>query len=177
LMPLLALFCSWAWTTGWRGGPTSVDAGDGLVLPSQYACRNARGWWAIVITMLIVGSLFASLVFAYFYLWLGSDAWPPPGTGGAAPGTLHYVALALLPIAWLAGAAATAALRAGLRRRRRVAVPAIVAAVAVIGFAALHLTLLCGVPGAPQAHAYASVVWALAGFCALHLMVAALLCL
>jgi cytochrome c oxidase subunit I+III len=177
LLPLLALFCGWAWTTGWRGGPASVDAGNGLVLPSQYACRNAPGWWAIVVTMLIVGSLFASLVFAYFYLWLGSDAWPPAGMGDAAPGAMHYAALALLAIAWVAGAAASAALRAGLRRRRRAAVPAIVAAVAVVAFSAIHLGLLSGSPGAPQAHAYASVVWTLAGFCALHLVVAAVLCL
>ena len=36
---------------------------------------------------------------------------------------------------------------------------------------------MSGSPGAPQAHAYASVVWTLAGFCALHLLVAAVLCL
>ena len=177
VLPLAALFCAWAWNTGWRGAPVSVDAGGGLSLPSQYACRNAPGWWAIVVTMLIVGSLFASLVFAYFYLWLGSDGWPPPGMGDAAPGALHWLALALLAFAGLCGAVATAAVRAGFRRRRRVVVPAILAASAAVAFVAIHVSLLAASPGAPQAHAYASVVWTLAGFCALHLLVAALLCL
>ena len=177
LLPLVALFCRWAWTTGWPGGPASVEAGDGLVLPSQYASRNAPGWWAIVVTMLIVGSLFASLVYAYFYLWLGSAEWPPLGMGDAAPGPLHYAVPAILVVAWAGGAAATAALRARRHRRRRVVAPAMVAAGAAIAFVALHLWLLCASLGAPQAHAYASVVWTLAGFCAVHLAVAALLCL
>src|SRR5690606_22745974 len=44
-----------------------------------FRIATPAGVLAIAITMLIVGSLFASLVFAYFYLWLGSDAWPPEG--------------------------------------------------------------------------------------------------
>ena len=177
LLPLVALFSNWAWSTGWPGAPIQVDAGGGQALPSQYACRNAPGWWAVVVTMLIVGSLFASLVFAYFYLWLGSDSWPPAGMGEAAPGPLHWFALALLALAWLAGAAATAAMRASLRRRRRIVVPAAVAAVAAMAFVLVQGSLLGDAAGAPQAHAYASVVWTLAGFCAVHLLVAALLCL
>ena len=177
VLPLVALFCRWAWTTGWAGAPATVDAGQGRVLPSQYACRNAPGWWAVVITMLIIGSLFASLVFAYFYLWLGSAEWPPLGMGDGRPGLGHYAILALLALAWLGGATATAALRADPRRRRRVVAPALVAAVAVLAAALLQLWLPAVSPGPPQAHAYASVVWTLAGFCAVNLLVAALLCL
>src|SRR5690606_24732180 len=95
LVPLVALSCAWAWTTGFPGAPLEVEAGQGVALPSQYACRNAPGWWAVVVTMLIVGSLFASLVFAYFYLWLGSEGWPPEGMGEGRPGALHLVALAI----------------------------------------------------------------------------------
>ena len=60
---------------------------------------------------------------------------------------------------------------------RAKAAPAIVAAVAAAVFALVHLGMLSDVLGPPQAHAYASVVWTLAGFCALHLLVAAVLCL
>ncbi|MGJ4731148.1 cytochrome ubiquinol oxidase subunit I, partial [Luteimonas sp. SDU101] len=90
---------------------------------------------------------------------------------------LHWFAPGLLALSWLAGAVAAAALRAGFLRRRRVAAPAIVAAAAAAGFALVHLGMLSDVLGPPQAHAYASVVWTLAGFCALHLLVAAVLCL
>src|SRR5690606_11012941 len=103
--------------------------------------------------------------------------WPPRGMGESAPGAMHLLALAMLPLAWLGGAMAKAALAAGARRRRRVVVPAMVAAVAAVVFVAVHLSLLAGSPGAPQAHAYASVVWTLAGFCAVHLLLAALMCL
>src|SRR5690606_11700246 len=177
LAPLLALLGGWAWTTGYPGAAPSVEAGEGLTLPSQYACRNAPGWWAVVVAMLIVGSLFASLVFGYFYLWLGSDAWPPPGLDDGTPGAMHVVALAMLPLAWLGGAMATAAMGAGARRRRRVVIPAMLGSAAAIAFVALHLSLLAGTTGEPQVHAYASVVWTLAGFCAVHLLVAALMCL
>src|SRR5690606_2030659 len=57
LAPLLALLGGWAWTTGHPGAAPSVEAGEGLTLPSQYACRNAQGWWAVVVASLFVGSL------------------------------------------------------------------------------------------------------------------------
>ena len=176
LAPLLALLCRWAWTTGWPGAPRTVQAGDGVELPSQYACRNAPGWWAVVVAMLILGSLFASLVFAYFYLWLGSDGWPPRGMGEGSPGFGHWLALAMLALAWLCGAVGSAALAGGAKRRRRMVVPALLASVAMIASVGVELPLLAVASGAPQAHAYASVVWTLAGFCAVHLLVAALLC-
>ncbi len=54
--------------------------------------------------------------------------------------------------------------------------PALLASVAMIASVGVELPLLAVASGAPQAHAYASVVWTLAGFCAVHLLVAALLC-
>ena len=174
LLPLAALFVTWAWTTGHRHAPLLVDAGDGLRLPSQYACRNAPGWWAVVVTLLIIGSLFASLVFSYFYLWLGADAWPPVGAAGAGvvPASVAGVAalgLAAL-LAWMAGKA----LQGGRRlRSQRLAWLATIAAGAYL---LLYLPALAGAIGAPQAHAYVSVVWTVAGFCAVHVAVAMLLC-
>src|SRR5690606_11793401 len=57
LVPLIALFGCWLWTTGDRDAPTATDAGGGLVLPTQLAARNAPGWWALVISLLLDGSL------------------------------------------------------------------------------------------------------------------------
>src|SRR5690606_19932927 len=61
LVVLLGQFCTWAWTTGDRHAPATVQAGPRLELPVHYACRNAPGWWALVVSLLIDGSLFASL--------------------------------------------------------------------------------------------------------------------
>jgi cytochrome c oxidase subunit I+III len=171
--PLAAGFLAWAWTTGHRDAPDTVDAGGGLRLPPQYACRNAPGWWAVVVTMLIDGSLFASLVFAYFYLWLGADAWPPVGVAETALGLQPVSAAALLAAGgWLSHLAGRA-LQGGHRRRtlRLGALAALAAAAYLLAYPPAISTLV----GAPQAHAYASVVWMLAGFCLVHVAVAVLM--
>src|SRR5690606_3636657 len=101
LLPLLAVFAWWLWTTGDRHAPARIEAEPGLWLPVQAAAGNAPGWWATVIALLIDGSLFASLVFAYFYLWLNAPAWPaPPAEIG--PLLLPLLAAVLLPVAALA---------------------------------------------------------------------------
>lgn len=174
LLPLVALFVAWAWTTGHRRAPDTIQAEEGTRLPPQYAARNAPGWWAVVGTLLIVGSLFASLVFAYFYLWLGAEAWPPAGQPPMAPDLSHAWPLLLLAGAGIAGWRASVSLRAEQGRAASAAMA--LAALAAAGFALAHPLSLSASVGAPQAHAYAAVVWTLAGFCALHLAVAALLC-
>ncbi len=169
-LPLLGLFGRWAWTTGDPHAPPTLDAGRGLVLPSQRAARNAPGWWALVISLLIDGSLFASLVFSYFYLWLNAPAWPPAGIG-LGGWTVPVLALALL---LAAGATSHLAMRALHGGRRAVAIGAWIAtAVAGAVFVAAHLQAMA-TTGSPQAHAYASVVWTLAGFHAVHVAVAVL---
>src|SRR5690606_33046876 len=113
--PLLALLWRWAWTTGDPGGPDAVEAEPGLVLPTQGAARNAPGWWALVMSLLVDGSLFASLVFSYFYLWLGTEAWPPAGIGIAGwPAAI--AALALLLACAATARFATRALRSNARQ-------------------------------------------------------------
>ena len=183
-LPLLALFAVWAWTTGHRQAAVRHEAEPGLVLPTQYACRNAPGWWALVVSLLIDGALFASLVFAYFYLWLGAEPWPPEGIAVGGLG-LPLLALGLLAGCAVAAQWAWRALGAGSDGGAREAVrptlqtlkgqPAwLVAALLGAGFIATHWLALAGPVGAPQAHAYAAVVWTLAGFHMLHVAVAAL---
>ena len=172
VLPLLGMFAGWLWTTGDRNAPATVDIGDGRLLPTQYGARNAPGWWALVITLLIDGSLFASLVFAYFYLWLGTEAWPPAGIaiGGLA---LPLAALALL---LLQGVATWWAGRAMQRGATGATVMALLAAAGLgAAFIGMEAWALAGPVGVPQAHAYASVVWTLAGFHMLHVAIAVLM--
>jgi cytochrome c oxidase subunit I+III len=172
LLPLLALLARWLWTTGDFDASAEVEAAPGLRLPSQSACMNAPGWWALVITLLIDGSLFASLVFAYFYLWLGAPAWPPAGTE-AGGWVLPVVALVLL-------GASEVAMRGALRgerhhgngRRLRFGLAA--AAALGVGFLSVHAIALTGM-ASPFAHAYGSVIWMLAGFHAAHAVVGILM--
>ncbi len=169
VLPLLASLLVWAWTTGDRHAAPRLAATPALALPVQYASRNAPGWWALVSALLIDGSLFASLVFAYFYLWLGTEAWPPPGMASGA-GIAGWIALALLLGCWALGALSMRAVRGG--RTGIAAVLLLATLVPGIGFLALHLPLVAELVGAPSRHAYASVVWTLAGFHAVHVAVA-----
>ena len=41
--------------------------------------RNAI-WWAMVIALIAIATISAAFVYSYFYLRLGADSWPPPGT-------------------------------------------------------------------------------------------------
>ena len=170
VVPLVALFVVWAWTTGHRQAPVEVEARPGLVLPTQYAARNAPGWWALVTSLLIDGALFASLVFAYFYLWLGTEAWPPAGIGIGGLG-MPLVALGLLGGC---AVAAQVAWRALLRDGGHGGAAWLATAGLGVAFAITHWLALAGPVGAPQVHAYASVVWTLAGFHLVHVAVAVL---
>jgi len=172
LLPLLACLLVWAWTTGDRHAAPRLPATPSLALPVQYASRNAPGWWALVSSLLIDGSLFASLVFAYFYLWLGTPAWPPPGMAAGA-GVSGWISLGLMAVCWPLAAVSMRALRAG---RGGTAMLWLLATLApAVGFLALHLPLVSSLVGAPSGHAYASVVWTLAGFHAVHVGVAMLI--
>lgn len=172
LVPLIGLFLHWAWTTGDRHAPVEMEIAPGLRLPTQSSARNAPGWWALVGSLLIDGSLFASLVFAYFYLWLNAPAWPAGGATVVA-WTPALASLALLALPLLAAWRGPVALAGG---RRRTAI--VWQGVAIVGgalFLGLHLPALWAAVGAPQVHAYASVVWTLAGFHAVHVVVAMLI--
>ncbi|WP_157515121.1 cytochrome c oxidase subunit I [Luteimonas abyssi] len=169
VLPLLGLFGAWLWTTGDRHAPRALDIGDGRVLPTQYGARNAPGWWALVIALLIDGSLFASLVFAYFYLWLGTPAWPPEGM------TIGPLGLPLAALTLLAAQGAATWWAGRALRRGTSAVPALLATAALGAVMAIvHVSALADPVGPPQAHAYASVVWTLVGFHLVHVVVAVL---
>ncbi|MBX3725157.1 MAG: cytochrome c oxidase subunit I [Xanthomonadales bacterium] len=171
LVPLVAVFLRWAWTTGDRHAPLRIEAAPGVALPSQAACSQAPGWWGLVISLLIDGSLFASLVFAYFYLWLGAETWPGPGS---ETGALALPVLALVLLIG-AGLAARLALRGNDRDRpAQLRGGLLTAAVLGGGFLIAHGAALAAVVAAPQQHAYASVVWTLAGFHGVHVLVALL---
>jgi cytochrome c oxidase subunit I+III len=66
---------------GWRLDPPArrppVDIGGGLRLPVYVSGPLSQAWWAMVILMLVAGSLYACLLFSYLYLWTVSpQVWP-----------------------------------------------------------------------------------------------------
>jgi cytochrome c oxidase subunit I+III len=64
----------------WRSDPEpvpAVDIGGGLRLPTYVSGPLSHAYWAVVILMLVLASLFLSYVFSYLYLWtVAPAAWP-----------------------------------------------------------------------------------------------------
>ena len=76
----------WAWSTdpGPEAGP--VDIGAGISLPVYVTGPESHSWWAVVTFILFSGSLYACLIFSYFFLWtVNPGAWPPADVSLASP--------------------------------------------------------------------------------------------
>lgn len=91
-MVVLALICAvlgilscfvWAWELD-RGPSTGpVDIGAGLKLPTYVSGPMSHSWWAMIVLMLVAGSLYLTFVFSYLYLWTVSpQVFPPAGAPG-----------------------------------------------------------------------------------------------
>ena len=75
----------WMWASDPE--PTDhVDIGGGIRLATYASGSMAHSWWAMVIIMLVAGSLYLSFLFSYLYLWTVSpQVWPRTLT--ALPGS------------------------------------------------------------------------------------------
>ena len=71
----------------------SLDVAD---LPVYSISNRAPLWWGQFLMCVIEGSMLCMLIAIYFYLRLGVDVWPPPGTQSPF---LKFPTLALVPLA------------------------------------------------------------------------------
>jgi cytochrome c oxidase subunit I+III len=74
----LAILSCLVWVWGIDKGPDKgpIDIGGGLHLPVYVTGPMAHGWWAMIVLMIVAGSLFFAYLFSYLYLWTVSpDAW------------------------------------------------------------------------------------------------------
>jgi cytochrome c oxidase subunit 3 len=83
---------------------------------------RSSSWWGLAVGMVSLSTILGALAYAYAYLWVSADRWPPDGVEPPAPGW-SVVGLALLVgagAAWssraarLAGGAPAAAVAVGL---------------------------------------------------------------
>jgi cytochrome c oxidase subunit I+III len=67
----------WCWDLDAGPGKGSVSIGAGLKLPTYMSGPTSHSWWAMVVLMLVAGSLYLTYVFSYLYLWTVSpQLWP-----------------------------------------------------------------------------------------------------
>jgi cytochrome c oxidase subunit I+III len=175
-LAIASILC-WVWPLDPEPRQRVVDVGGGCRLEVGATGANSHSGWAVVILMLVAGSIYASLGFAYFYYWTISEgAWPPAGLTLPAPSWPAQAALALIGSSALAAGA-----RRLLDRERTAAALALLVAALVLLLAGLGLEtwghVVVGLD--PTAHAYAATVWtalALAAVLAATLLVMTGLC-
>jgi cytochrome c oxidase subunit I+III len=91
----------WVWELDKGPGKGPVPIGAGITLPVYITGPTGHGWWAMVILMLVAGSLYLAYLFSYLYLWTVSpQVWP--SNPQSLPGLQWPVLSALL---FIAGAA------------------------------------------------------------------------
>ena len=163
----LVILLTWLWEP--LPEKPSKDAGKGLHLPIDIGDRTSAGWAGAIIFLLVDASIFASLVYSYFYLWTVAEVWPPAGYRlvADAPALIGgLLVLASLPAAVVAHHGANA----GQPRLALIGLGSTVALLAAM-LAAGSLAYLA-FPFAIQSHAYAAVVSSLAICLALHALLA-----
>jgi len=72
----IALVIVWMWSSDLEPLPP-VDIGADIKLPTYASGSSSHSWWAMIILLLVAGSLYLSFVFSYLYLWTVSpQVWP-----------------------------------------------------------------------------------------------------
>jgi cytochrome c oxidase subunit I+III len=106
---VVAVAAIWRWMWESDRGPVhpSLDIGGGMRLPVYVTGPASHSWWAMIVLILVDGTVFASLVFSWFYLQhAGGEAWPLSGT--VLPAAVWPLGAAL---AWLASSGLVASAR------------------------------------------------------------------
>jgi cytochrome c oxidase subunit I+III len=100
----LALACGviatamvFVWMWGSDPAPIApVDIGGGIRLPTYVSGPVSHSWWAMVVLLLVAGSLYLAYVFSYLYVWTVAPQGWSDGGGGAMPATSWPIASGVL---------------------------------------------------------------------------------
>jgi cytochrome c oxidase subunit I+III len=73
----LVMVLWWLWETDPGPNHAPVDIGGNLTLPVYMNGSSSHSWWAMIVLILVAGSIFGCLLFSYLFLWTVSpDVWP-----------------------------------------------------------------------------------------------------
>jgi cytochrome c oxidase subunit I+III len=165
---------AWVWELDRGPSHPPVEIGGGIRLPVYVTGSSSHAWWAMVILMLVSGSLYASAVFSYLYLWTVSpEVWPERN---ALPSATNAFAGAVLLVA-SSGAVAYAS-RAVRRSATGLACLALTAAVPLIALAcAIEIAAHARAGISPVQSSYGAIVYTIAGIEAFFAVVVILMAL
>jgi cytochrome c oxidase subunit I+III len=156
----------WLWEADPAPSDQLFDVGGGLTLRDYMSGSNSHSWWSMVVLMLVDGSIFACLVFSFYYLWTVTLSGFPPETLdlpliGSSVGAV---------LAWSISAAIMAAANRALSSNQRTAMSiALLAAMLAVWIAfGASLHALLGTNLQPQMHGYASTAYTMVAWQGLH---------
>ena len=142
-------------------GPLPV--GCGVSVPPHTEVADAPPWLALICALVADGTLFASLLFGTFYLWIAAPNWP----AGVAPDPSRLLALGAVAALALAAVASRRSLRAlaeGGETRGWI----FLAMLAVLAGIASVVGMIADVTPNPREHALGATAAALLFYVALH---------
>jgi heme/copper-type cytochrome/quinol oxidase subunit 3 len=141
-------------------------------LPSEVSGARAVGWWGMVLLITTEATLFACLLFSYFYLAVSNPVWPlggiqPPDLLLPGSGTVVLLSSSA-PMAW-----AEAGIRRGQQGRLRLGMALSFLLGAV--FLGIQAVEYSHKPFTPQTNAYGSLFFTITGFHGAHVFVGLLM--
>ena len=165
VIALVSIF-KWLWAS--EPAPTNqlYPVGGGVELHDHMIGSRSHSWWAMVVLMLVDGTIFVCLVFGFFYLWTITAGWPP------APYEVPSLGLSAAASAlWIASSALIAfASRSLSKQLNRVLLSGLLVAALLLMAAAFFLTFktVGTAQVAPSEHSYGAVIYALLSWQGLH---------
>lgn len=74
----IAMVMLWLWDTDPGPNHPPVDIGGGLALPVYATGAVSHSWWAMIVLLMVGGTLYLCLLFSYVFLWMTNpDGWFP----------------------------------------------------------------------------------------------------
>ena len=135
----VAMILIWMWGERSEAPSRRAEIGHGIKVPTYVSGSLSHSWWAMVVLLLVAGSLYLAYVFSYLYLWTVSpQVWPK---AGQLPSAWLWPVVAAMLLAASSGLIVLAAPRALPIGSRNNAVFVALTAFAVIALLASPLAM------------------------------------
>jgi len=157
----------------WESDPKPLaraEIGHGIKVPTYVTGSLSHSWWAMIVLLLVAGSLYLAYVFSYLYLWtISPQVWTKP----AQLPTLSWPVVSALLLASSSGLILLAGQTLSANSRSRLAFGVLIAlaTVALVGGLAVEMFAQWRMGIRPDADAHAAMIY-MASFLQLELTLA-----
>lgn len=159
------LFLRWTPSTGLKQDISLMEVGLGERAPHHQQAAQPPSWWAVVFILAANATLYTSLLFGGFFLWLSAPNWPPPDLD------FTFIGFSAIAAAGLLMAAIAARFATGQPGRTPLSLW--VTLTGHLGALAAVTAILLAIP-IPQGHAASASAAAVAFYIGLHVAIGAL---